>query len=84
MNADVLKGSWKQIKGEIKKKWGQLTDDELDQMEGDQDKVLGALQKKYGFTKDQAREHWDDFVDDYEARESRSSTGLGEPREPRA
>ena len=43
MNTDVLKGKWKQLTGDIKKSFGKLTDDDLTQIEGDRDKMLGKL-----------------------------------------
>jgi uncharacterized protein YjbJ (UPF0337 family) len=57
MNNDQFKGSWQQFKGELKKKWGQLTDDDLLEAEGDYDKFLGVVQKKYG-DKKEAIENW--------------------------
>ena len=43
MNADVFQGMWKQIRGEVKKQWGNLTDDDLDKIDGQRDKFVGAL-----------------------------------------
>jgi uncharacterized protein YjbJ (UPF0337 family) len=57
MNANQFKGSWQQFKGELKKKWGQLTDDDLLEAEGDYDKFLGVLQKRYGDQKEEI-ERW--------------------------
>lgn len=65
MDKDILLGKWKQLKGEFKKKWGNLTDDDLDKAEGDRDKLLGVLQEKYGYSKDQAREHLDRFLNEH-------------------
>ena len=48
MNQEQFKRSWDQLKGELRKHWGQLTDDDLRQIEGDQDKFNGAMQKRYG------------------------------------
>src|SRR5660398_190128 len=45
MNEDVLKGKWKEIKGGVKEKWGKLTDDDLTQVEGNKEKLLGLLQQ---------------------------------------
>ncbi len=53
-NADVIKGQWHIIKGEIKSKWGELTHDEITQTEGDLEKLSGKLQKKYGWNKARA------------------------------
>jgi len=65
MNSDVLKGNWKQLRGNIKEAFGKLTDDDLLQAEGSADKMLGALQARYGYTKDQAQDEWDKFVNKY-------------------
>jgi uncharacterized protein YjbJ (UPF0337 family) len=53
MNSDTVKGTWKQFKGKLKEAWGDMTDDELDKFEGKRDQLVGALQKKYGQTKDE-------------------------------
>ena len=57
MNKDQFKGGWQQFKGEIKKKWGQFTDNDLLEAEGDYDKFLGVVQKRYGDKKEEI-ERW--------------------------
>ncbi len=59
MNTDILEGKWKQAKGEIKAKWGKLTDDEIDIAQGNKDKFLGILQEKYGMERDEAQKELD-------------------------
>ncbi len=59
---DILKGKWKEMKGKVKEKWGQLTDDEVTEAEGSEEKFLGLLQKKYGYTKERAKREYDDFM----------------------
>lgn len=61
MNKDIVKGKWSQIKGEAKIQWGKLTNDELDEMAGNYDKVVGKLQEKYGYAKDRAKKEADSF-----------------------
>ena len=56
---DKLKGNWNQIKGNLKQKWGNLTDDELMYEEGKEDELIGKIQKKTGETK----ENINDFID---------------------
>jgi uncharacterized protein YjbJ (UPF0337 family) len=51
-----VKGNWKQLKGKAKQMWGDLTDDELDVIEGKREELVGRLQAKYGLTKEQAEE----------------------------
>ena len=70
METDVLNGMWKQVRGEAKSKWGKLTDDELDQVEGERDKLLGLLQEKYGYAKVKAEQEINEFL--HEHRESSS------------
>ena len=62
MNNDVLKGKWHQVKGEIKSQWGKLTDDDLDRAEGDAEKLIGRIQERYGYQRDQAKQEVDDFL----------------------
>ncbi len=62
MNTDVLQGMWKQIRGEVKKQWGNLTDDDLDKIDGQRDKFVGALQERYGWARAQAETELDRFL----------------------
>lgn len=54
MNQATMKGKWNQMKGDAKKKWGNLTDDDLQQVEGDHDKLVGKIQERYGKSKEDA------------------------------
>lgn len=54
MNKDIFKGKWNQFKGDMKQEWGKLTDDDIDQVEGSWDKMVGKLQERYGWEKDKA------------------------------
>lgn len=65
MNADVLEGKWKEIKGGLKVKWGKLTNDDITQIEGHEDKLLGILQKRYGYSRDQAEKEYSEFMGRY-------------------
>lgn len=62
MNWDQVKGSWKQLQGQIKSKWGKLTDDDLTVVEGKRDQLAGVLQQKYGMAKEQAEKELDTFI----------------------
>jgi uncharacterized protein YjbJ (UPF0337 family) len=64
MNKDILEGKWKQIRGEIKETWGELTDRELDEIEGKRDKLVGKLQEKYGWSRAEAEAEVEKFLDD--------------------
>jgi len=59
MNNDIFDGKWKQVRGEVKVWWGKLTDDDLDKVEGNYEKLVGLLQEKYGYTREQAEEEWE-------------------------
>lgn len=65
MNEDILKGKWKEIKGSVKEKWGKLTDDDLIEVEGTQERLLGILQTKYGYSKDKAEQEYKRFISGY-------------------
>jgi len=56
MNWDIAKGQWKQFRGQVQEQWGKLTDDDLDQIEGTRDQLLGAVQKRYGIARDEAEQ----------------------------
>ena len=56
MNKDTLKGDWNLVKGKIKEKWGNLTDDDLTEINGKRDQLLGKIQKKYGLAKEKAEQ----------------------------
>ena len=61
MNSNEIRGKFNELKGDFKKKWGELTDDDWKQVSGSKDKLLGILQQKYGRTKEQAQREIDDF-----------------------
>ncbi|HIC66031.1 MAG: CsbD family protein [Paracoccus sp. (in: a-proteobacteria)] len=64
MNWDVVQGKWKQVKGSVQEKWGELTNDELDQIDGNKDRLAGKLQEKYGWSKDEADREIDNYFRD--------------------
>ena len=61
MNKDTTSGNWKIFKGKIKEKWGKLTDDDLNVIEGRREQLEGKLQQRYGFAKDQIHKDVDDW-----------------------
>ena len=65
MNATSLKGMWNQVKGEAKIQWGKLTDDDLDQVEGNADKLMGKIQERYGYERDRAEREVSQFWSRY-------------------
>jgi uncharacterized protein YjbJ (UPF0337 family) len=66
MNSDVFSGMWKQLRGEVKKQWGNLTDDDLDKIDGQRDKLIGALQERYGWARMEAETELNNFLGAYE------------------
>ena len=63
MTWDEIKGNWREYKGRLKEKWGELTDDDLDRIEGKRDQLLGILQNRYGRTREKAENELRDFED---------------------
>ena len=61
MNKDTLEGDWNLVKGKIKEQWGKLTDDDIAQIKGKRDQLLGTIQKKYGIAKDKAEKELTDW-----------------------
>ena len=64
MNDDRIQGRWKEIKGKVKEQWGKLTDDDLDVISGRRDQLLGRIQQRHGYAKDEAERQ----VNDWERR----------------
>ena len=68
MNKDILKGQWKEIKGQIPVWWGRLTDDDVERIAGQWDKLVSLLQEKYGYTRTYAEEEINSRLREYEAQ----------------
>lgn len=66
MNEDIFQGKWKQLKGDVQKKWGKLTNDDLDRIEGNREKMVGTLQERYGLKKEEAKRELDAYLDSKE------------------
>jgi uncharacterized protein YjbJ (UPF0337 family) len=62
MNPDQLAGQWKQLKGQIRQKWGKLTDQDLEQIAGRHEQFIGRLQERYGITKEEAQRRVEEFL----------------------
>lgn len=62
MDWNRIEGNWKQFKGKAKEKWGQLTDDELDQIAGQREQLVGRIQERYGYAKEHAQKEVDDWL----------------------
>jgi len=62
MNKDILKGKWNQLKGSVRSKWGQLTNDDVDKIQGDGEKFIGILQERYGYAREEAERELHEFL----------------------
>ena len=62
VNRDVLMGKWKQLRGKAREQWGKLTDNQLDQVGGDYERLLGVLQENYGYTREKAMQEADMWI----------------------
>jgi uncharacterized protein YjbJ (UPF0337 family) len=62
VNWDQMKGKWKQYKGQIKAKWGKLTDDDLQLIDGRREELIGRLQQRYGIAKEAADKQVEEFM----------------------
>ncbi len=67
MNKDIVEGNWKQMRGLIKEWWGKLTNDDLEKINGQYDRLVGLIQQKYGYTKAQAEQELERHFSDYES-----------------
>jgi uncharacterized protein YjbJ (UPF0337 family) len=64
MNEDIFKGQWKQLRGEIRTRWNQLTDDDLDAIAGERERLEGKLQERYGWEKERVRTELNNWMRD--------------------
>jgi len=62
MNWDTVQGNWTQLKGSIKEKWGDLTDDDIQKLDGKKDQLAGTLQERYGIARDEAHKQIDEWA----------------------
>jgi uncharacterized protein YjbJ (UPF0337 family) len=65
MNSDQMQGKWKQMKGSVKERWGKLTDDDVDVINGRQDQLIGKIQERYGIAKEEARRQVEEWTHAY-------------------
>ena len=61
MDWNRVEGNWKQVKGKVKEKWGNLTDDDLTAINGQRDQLEVKIQERYGLAKDKVRKDVDDW-----------------------
>jgi uncharacterized protein YjbJ (UPF0337 family) len=63
MDSNRIEGSWEELKGKAKSKWGNLTDNELTQIGGKKDELMGRLQARYGYSKDKAQQEIESWLE---------------------
>jgi len=73
MNTEILKGRWNQLKGDIRSRWGKLTDDDLTHIQGEAEKMIGKLQERYGYKRDQAEKELNEFLNSRGAQPRRTA-----------
>ena len=75
MNKDILKGKWNQLKGDIRGWWTDLTDDDVQRIQGDTEKFIRVLQEKYGYGREKAEQELNEFLNtpDNQRRRRRAS-----------
>ena len=61
MNWDQISGKWTQFTGKAREKWGKLTDDDLEVIKGDRDQLIGKIQERYGYSREQAEREADEW-----------------------
>jgi len=70
MNRDTLKGQWMQLKGKVRQQWGELTNDEVDQMQGNAEMLIGKIQERYGYERAKAEQEVERWLNDEERRKA--------------
>lgn len=63
MNRDIATGKWKQLKGAVQEKWGEITDDDFDRIAGNHERFVGIVQERYGKRKEEAQKEVDRYLD---------------------
>lgn len=71
---DILAGNWKQLQGQVKIWWGNLTDDDLTKIDGKREILVGVLQTKYGYAKDRAEKEVDGRLANWEKTQAKVTT----------
>ncbi|MDL1900976.1 CsbD family protein [Anaerolineae bacterium CFX9] len=60
---DQIVGKWNQLKGEARVQWGKLTDDDMEQIAGERDKLVGKIQERYGIAREEANRQIDEWAE---------------------
>jgi uncharacterized protein YjbJ (UPF0337 family) len=70
MNWDQMQGKWKQMRGSLRQQWGKLTDDDIEVIGGNRDKLVGILQERYGIAREEAQKRADEWASAYKESET--------------
>jgi uncharacterized protein YjbJ (UPF0337 family) len=62
MNWDIVKGNWKKLSGKVREEWGDFTDNDIEEMAGRRDQLIGKLQEKYGYARGEAEQKADEWA----------------------
>ncbi|MGE4130900.1 MAG: CsbD family protein [Bdellovibrionales bacterium] len=76
MNSDTVQGKWSEIKGEVRKAWGKLTDDELDKTKGDMEAIGGLIQQRYGQAKEDYKDRLGQIFDRFSKEKDDAVEGV--------
>jgi uncharacterized protein YjbJ (UPF0337 family) len=76
MESNEMAGKWRQLKDDVRSRWGKLTEDDIDRIAGNKDKLIDALQERYGYVWDEARQMVDRYLEEYGDLKARASETL--------
>ena len=62
-NKDIFKGKWHEFKGSVRERWGELTDDDVERVNGSAEKLAGVIQQKYGYAKERVEKEIDEWCE---------------------
>ena len=77
MNEETLKGQWTQLKGRVREQWGKLTNDDIDQIQGRTEQLVGKIQERYGIAKAAAKREADAWMKMMESSAEEAGTPRG-------
>jgi uncharacterized protein YjbJ (UPF0337 family) len=76
MDTNDLQGKWNRLKDEIRSQWGKLTDEDIERIAGNKDRLIGIVQERYGYVWDEARQMVDRYLDDYNGLKTQATEAL--------
>lgn len=83
MNNDILEGNWKQVKGKVKERWGELTDGHLEQIKGKVTRLVGLIQEHYGISREKAEQQVEDWLKRIDGEDPEEDPGSATVRSDR-